>query len=260
MAVKTEIKRLWESKCFAPTIIIAVLVVFLTGCGKEEVASDMTPPATPQFVPRSSDTTLVEQGIDAVPEGDYIRVNWEAVGDEDLAGYRIYRQREDSLSVPPRLIADKTIQDLVGQAVPYYVDIDTILAPDPVTGLSLGFIYWVSAYDQSGNESTLSLPASYRLMPKAVLSPPGQQGSGLVLSWNYAEASLFQVGMFVVRLDSLTESGWTPFWLQEHTLFSPLQVSCPLSLPPGDYRYRVDVVGSSTDPSGSEAALEFMVN
>jgi hypothetical protein len=243
------------------TTIFIVLGFLLAGCGKEQVASDQTPPGTPQFVPRTADTVLVEQGIDAVPEGDYIGFSWEAVTDEDLAGYRIYRMREDSVTVlPARLIADKTIQDLVGLTIPYYLDTDSVLAPDPFTGLSLGFYYWVSAYDQSGNESTASEPAYYKLMPKASLSAPVQPGDSLVLFWNYSTASPFAVDRFVVRLDSLSGGAWTPFWLAQHALFDPLQVVCHDPLPPGGYRYRVNVVGSSPDPSGSEAAVEFTVN
>jgi hypothetical protein len=243
---------------------ITILIVFclgLAGCGTEQVASDQTPPGTPQFVPRTADTVLVEQGIDAVPEGDFIGFSWWAVTDEDLAGYRIYRMREDSVTVlPAQLIADKPIQDLIGLPLPYYLDTDSVLAPDPFTGLSLGFYYWVSAYDESGNESVFSDPAYYKLMPKADLSAPVQQGDSLLLFWNYSTASPFAVDRFVVRLDSLSNGAWTPFWLAQHALFDPLQVVCSEALTPGSYRYRVDVVGSSADPSGSEAAVGFIVN
>ncbi len=247
-----------KSRASAGLILIICTLFF--GCGKEEVALDLTPPTTPQFVPRTDDTVLVEQGIDAVPEGDFIRVVWQAVNDEDLAGYRLYRQREDSTFLPPALIADRTLQDLAGLAIPFYLDTDTLLAPDPLTGISHGYYYWVSAYDQSGNESLLSTPTYYQLMPKANLSSPVAQGDSLLLSWSYSLASIFQVDMFVVRLDSLTGSGWIPFWLQQHALFDPLQVVCPISLAAGNYLYQVDVVGSSADPSGSEAAVEFTVN
>ena len=247
-----------------PINLATVFIIFCTllwGCGKEKVALDLTPPETPQFVARSADTALVEQGIDAVPEGDYIKIVWQAVYDEDMGGYRIYRQREDSILTLPRLIADLPIQELGGQATPTYLDMaDSILAPDLNSGLSLGFYYWVSAYDQAGNESALSSPVYYKLIPKAEPNNPAPPGDSLVMTWGYSQSQGFQTAYFVIRLFTGTENGWVPFWMATHELFNQWQVVYPQSLPPGNYLYQVDVVGSSSLPSGSEAAVEFSVN
>lgn len=217
----------------------------LTGCTREEVAADLEPPPTPQFVARSAETNSVEQGIDAVPEGHYIYLAWQPSLASDRAGYRVYRQAEDSLEM-------ELIDSLEATQ---YIDRAAVLAPDQ-TGNSQGFYYWVSAYDASGNESGLSEEAYYKLLPKPVSLSYNNYTDSLLFSWDYTEA-LSQVSYFVVRLYQSASD--TAFWLETFTQFSDFKVMYYGGLNPGDYRYQVDVVGTSPEdlPSGSEAALQF---
>lgn len=225
--------------------------LLLAGCGREEIAADVEPPPQVQFTLRSAETDLAEQGIDAVPDGHYIYLSWLPSPAGDLAGYRLYRQAEDSLE-----------QELIDELEPSateYEDRDSVLAPSSGTGLSQGFYYWITAFDQSGNESPLSEEAYYKLIPKADLSEPLIQESSLVLSWSYSQMQ--SASYFVVRLFRWVGNAWEPFWLQEHEEFFPLQVSYDQPLASGVYRYQVDVVGSSPEklPSGSEKALQFVI-
>jgi hypothetical protein len=225
--------------------------LFCAGCGREEIAADLNPPAQVAFTPRSPDTTLFEEGIDAVPTGNYIYLSWLPGDAPDLAVYRIYRQSEEASDFG--LIAELeagTVQ---------YEDHDSLLAPDQSTGLTRGFLYWVTALDEAGNESNLSEPEYYRLLPKAVLSQPVFQGDTVILSWSYTQYDPLDFSYYIVRFFRLEGSSWVPFWYQLHDVPHPLETQytgTPLTA--GSYRYQVDVVGAPVElPSGSEAMLEF---
>jgi len=234
---------------------ILLLFMFLLGCGKESTISDQEPPPVPQFVPRSADTALVELGIDAVPDGDYISVSWSASDAPDVGGYRLYRRAEDSSEAVPRdLVADLDL-GILGLASAYsYTDNSQILFTDS----SGGFFYWITAYDESGNESGYSEEAYFCLMPKPDLQAPVVLGDTLKLSWNYT-GQPFDVDYYVVRLFKLESSLYAPFWLLKYNLYNLDPVDYIGPLEPGTYRYQVDVIGASPPdrPSGSEAAYSF---
>jgi hypothetical protein len=232
-------------------LTIGCLVMsLLSGCGKENVATDTEPPAQVSFTPRSAETDSVESGIDAVPEGNYIYLSWLPSYAADLAGYRLYRQAEDSVD---RVMIAEGIQTIE------YIDRDAALAPNSQTGFSMGFFYWVTAYDESGNESALSQSAYYRLMDKPGLSTPVPQSNSVILSWSYNHLDPLVTSGFIVRLFRFSGSNLIPIFIENHQEFFPLTTICPFGLSPGNYRYQVDVVGATpTDqPSGSEAAIDF---
>ncbi len=235
--------------------IFLLASVAMLGCGKESTISDQEAPPTPQFVPRSADTALVELGIDAVPDGDYISVSWFASDAPDVAGYCLYRRAEDSFEAVPRdLVADLEL-GILGQASVYsYTDNSQILFTDS----SGGFFYWITAYDESGNESGYSEEAYYRLMPKPDLHSPVVLGDTLRLSWNYTSQP-FDVDYYAVRLFRLEGGVYDPIWLLKYDLYNLDPVDYVGTLEPGSYRYQVDVIGASPPefPSGSEAAFSF---
>ncbi len=43
----------------------------------------------------AGDTSVIERGIDAVPEGDVIRIEWIPSDEEQISQYRIYRSEEN---------------------------------------------------------------------------------------------------------------------------------------------------------------------
>lgn len=237
---------------FIVSLILSVSVcILMNGCAQEQIAVDTTPPGVIAFTPRNPDTTLVEQGIDAVPDGDYITMSWQASGANDLAGYRLYRRNEDLVGADRVMIAELSKNSLE------YEDHDSVIAPDQTTGLSSGFSYWVTAFDASGNESGLSESAYYKLMPKPELNEPVLQGDTLSLSWTYDSSQ--NVDYFAVRLFRLSEGSWQPFWITVHELFYPLTVTYTEPLAAGTYRFQVDVVGAAPEeePAGSEKARQF---
>jgi hypothetical protein len=228
----------------------AVISLIAMGCAKDRIAADTEPPSSVQLVIRSDDTATVELGIDAVPEGNYVYLSWYPSTDPDLAGYRLYRQAEDSV--------DKVIV-VEGLEATEYTDRDAVLAPNSQTGFSMGFYYWVTAFDESGNESPLSASAYYRLMDKPALSTPVVQGDSLIMSWSYNHLDPTVTSGFVVRLHRRNGAFWTPIYNHYYQEFFPLTLVYNGLLTPGEYRYQVDVVGASPQdlPTGSEEMIEF---
>ncbi len=231
-----------------------LLLSLFWGCASEEIAVDMDPPAVVQITPRSDDDVFIETGIDAVPDGDYIYLSWTQSGAHDLEGYRIYRMMDED-------DAERILIDEIDPEYTEYEDRDSVLAPDQASGLSTGFSYWVTAYDESGNESGLSEETYYKLMMKPDLTEPQVQNDSLYLSWSYDFVILEPVEYFVVRLYRSVDTDWIPFWLTVYNLPSPLQVVYPEPLEAGTYKYQVDVIGatSAEQPSGSERAYQFYI-
>jgi hypothetical protein len=239
-------------------IILAVMTLTagfaILGCVSEHVAVDLEPPDAVQITPRSADTVYFEQGIDAVPEGDYIHLSWYPSLENDLAGYRVYRTAH--LENAERILIVELDPEITE-----YEDHDPVLAPDQGTGLSTGFSYWVTAYDESGNESALSEEALYKLMTKPNLTEPQQQGENTSFTWTYEQ--LDQVDYFVVKLFRMTGGVRSPVWSATLSIFFPLEVICYEPLSDGIYQYQVDVVGAASSEwpwsTGSEMVYQFTI-
>lgn len=238
-------KNHWLKVAFTILLLCAGLQF---GCVSEKIATDLEPPPIVQITPRSDDTALVEQGIDAVPEGHWIFLSWLASPAEDLAGYRIYRKAEDSLNV--ELIVE------LAENITQYEDHDPVLAPNQTTGLSQSFSYWVTAFDESGNESALSEEATYKLLIKPMLFPPANQGGNVKLSWSNVDPG-GSFSYYILRLFEWNSGQWVPFWAWKYQLPSPLEFLYTGQLNNGGtYRFQVDISGT-TPLEGSEAALTF---
>jgi hypothetical protein len=236
-------------------LLIPGIAALMLGCASEEVAVDMDPPNQVQIIPHSADTVLVEQGIDALPEGNYIYLSWEQNLATDLAGYRVYRRAHEDEPTDFMLIADLEKDETE------YEDRDPVVAPDQVTGLTTGFSYRVSAYDESGNEGSLSEEVYYKLLLKPDLSDPWLDQAGLHLQWSYDTSAPDPVDYFVIRLFREIDNQWYPFWLTTYQLFSPLEVVYSDPIDDGTYRYQVDVIGATPpeQPAGSERVYQFTI-
>jgi len=230
------------------------LLTLLLGCGKESTISDQEPPPIPQFVPRGADTALVELGIDAVPMGITSR----------FPGSLRMLPMSGLPPLPPcrGFIGSRSARSGVGLGFGHSGYGFRVFLhgqqSDPFHDSSGGFFYWITAYDESGNESGLSEEAYFRLMPKADLQAPVVLGDTLSLSWNYT-GQPFEVDYYVVRLFVLEGSVSNPIWLLKYDLYNLNPVDHIGMLEPGSYRYQVDVIGASPPdrPSGSEASYSF---
>jgi hypothetical protein len=141
------------------------------GCFWQE--QDANPPAKPVLLGPVPDTSLTENGIDAVPEGSWIQLQWLANTESDLARYEIFRfeyddQADKKLS-PDSVIAVLTVGDANG---------DTITWMDKSVAEDIRYYYYLRAYDDDNNISEQSHIVDFKLInkvnPTKMLAPRGQ--------------------------------------------------------------------------------------
>jgi len=163
------------------TVSVACLILMMAGCsGKDKITKDNNPPIAPILIPHLGDTgdqpvhyqgqtiNLDEDnnGIDAVPDGDWIRIPWEHFLDTDLNYVRIYRF--DNFNPVPAMI------DSISANSDYYLDSHSQLSTNVV------YSYFIDLVDNAGNSSR-SDTVSYSLLSKQVLVSPAN-GSTITYS------------------------------------------------------------------------------
>jgi len=152
-------------------IFIAVIIgsiLLMLSCAKETSEEDISAPASPQMIDKSVEWAQLEAGIDAVPEGDWIYLEWEANQEEDLEGYQIWRMAEEDTAETYTLLEILPLSQLMEPEAPEYTDMSPEAAPDPQTGEGRGYYYYLTAYDQTGNQSLPSDTVYYKLMRKPI--------------------------------------------------------------------------------------------
>ncbi len=153
-------------------LMVSVLMVFtLIACaGEDSLGKDKIPPIAPTLIPHLGDTGdpavsyngqsvyLKDEnnGIDTVPDGDWIRLSWMPFIDTDLSHLKIYRY--DEFNTVPVLI------DSISSNNNQYVDISTLT-------VQTRYSYFVELVDFTGN-STVSDTVSYALLSKVNLVSP----------------------------------------------------------------------------------------
>lgn len=181
--------RLMDSKVM-PKLALATIVLFtlLAGCsGKDKSNKDTTAPYPPKLVAHLGDTgdypiiyngnelTLTEEnnGIDTVPDGDWIRVLWEPFLDTDLSHIRIYRF--DQFNPEPVMI------DSLSASARQYVDSRNALNVETV------YSYYIDLVDFSGN-SARSDTVAYAILSKCQLVSPENNATvtpgAIVFKWD----------------------------------------------------------------------------
>jgi hypothetical protein len=127
-------------------------------------------------------------GIDAVADGDFIRVPWEPLVDTDLSHLNVFRF--SNFDPTPVMIAQG-----LSASNTYYLDTSNDLVE------RRWYSYFIHLYDASGNYSE-SDTVSYALLSKCTLVSPGNGDTvslvGLKLQWTDAStyASSFRVLLF----------------------------------------------------------------
>jgi hypothetical protein len=160
---------------------------------------DPDPPAVPRFVKKSDPLNIQETGIDAVPEGDFILLQWYGNTEEDLDGYLIYRS--DSLGGDFNKIKTKLLSDIS----PALADTEYL---DKDVEIGTRYYYYLKALDHAGNLSDPSDTISYRLVPKPLLISPDENESVSrtpLFQWKFTSSFDYVVAQYVIRVvNSLT--------------------------------------------------------
>lgn len=159
-------------------VILCFILLLLCSCsGKDKLVTDTTPPLKPVLIPHLGDLgddpyeyngqviyffNEDHNGIDAVPDGNWIRVSWEHLLDTDLDYVRIFRF--DEFNDVPALI------DSISSNNDFYVD-----SRNSIT-THRRYSYFIEAVDNSGN-FTRSDTVSYKLLSKQILISPANDAT-----------------------------------------------------------------------------------
>ncbi len=154
-------------------MVFTIPLYFISCSGTESFEVDTTPPAEVILIPHLGDTgdslyvdgTLVNDsnnGIDTVPDNNWIRIQWHSINDPDLDYMKVYRFGDYS---------DVTLVDSLSRAeVNRNEYLDNRLHQNNPVGQT--WSYYVAGYDMHGNHS-ISDTVSYKLLQKPILlSPP----------------------------------------------------------------------------------------
>ena len=152
-------------------ITLLICTVLLLSCsGKDKLTVDKDPPAAPILLPHLGDLGDItdntmhwnddNNGIDAVPDDNWLRISWDHLLDSDLDYIKIFRF--DEFNPVPALI--DTMQYDPGKD--YFLDSKTSLSTN------VRYSYYIEVVDNAGN-SAQSDTVSYSLLSKQILVSPG---------------------------------------------------------------------------------------
>ena len=224
-------------RCAMIVANFTMLIVFGISCSKE----DIIPPNPPLLIPHGDDADSIEIGIDAVPEGNWIYLEWKENTENDLSGYIIYRDIDPlpDFSIITTLVTDTFFLDQqVTLGTPYY--------------------YTVTAVDTAGNESLGGDTLDYTLTSKATLLFPVDEDTlspgTVIFQWELVEATN---GFFIVKIFDKVVGKWVLGSEIDVLGFEP-QYADTLFLPSGSYKWKVEYWGNDKK-SGSESLWRNLV-
>ncbi|MDD3051545.1 MAG: hypothetical protein PHR06_10410 [Candidatus Cloacimonetes bacterium] len=246
-------------------LLIVLITLMLISCaGSDSNDSDSIPPEKPFLYPHLGDTGDGEvlnpfsnqmiqpndnnNGIDAVPDGNWIRLmwDWEFQNDIDLSGINIHRYRMDNSGI----IDLRHIASIESENFQY---IDMTLDNSPGQAISTTWYYFIEVLDQSGN-STLSDTVSYKLSFKPLLDSPAneailQADQSIIFSWEPIGLPLFYR---VIVFDEDHNYLWK--YDEYQTEESEFSIVADFFFTVGNsYIWRVDAFENLVEPSGSES-------
>jgi hypothetical protein len=223
-------------------LLLSLLIFITFNCGKNSVSSSVKPDKV-RWIENSSDSSVIEKGIDAIPEGDKIHLEWMPDQQDIVAFFHIYRS---SIRQGP---FSKIIS--IESATTFY--------DDPVPSKNVRYYYYVLAVSDDGAESTSSDTINYKLVEKAQnLNPVGLCDARPVFQWRDPN----HVYSYIIRvMDSETKNNIWIYTFQDSNFgdenksiaYNTGQAASLDSLIKGkEYQWRIDIVGSEKN-SGSES-------
>jgi hypothetical protein len=229
-------------------VLLAGLLM-ISACSDKGTPADVTPPTAPVLLPPPPDSAKDETGTDAIPEEDWIQLVWLANSEKDLQGYKIYRNS------PPLETLNLLASTTVGSA-----ESDTTYE-DRSVDIGVRYVYAITAYDRSGNESSRSQEVNYMLIAKLsnenLLSPRGEIAERRpTFVWTSTGVSIenrLRVYDVAAKSSIWVSPGQNPFQSPHALPYDEDGTATDSLLVPGrEYWWRVDQTGSELR-SGSES-------
>ena len=210
----------------------------------KQVNTSKIQPLPVVLISGSPDHAVIERGIDTIPEGDSIRLEWRPSAEEEVIGYRLYRgvHRDGGyhlvsfIMIPDSTYVDETVR--IGER--YY--------------------YTIRAVTDEHIESDPSDTLDYKLILKPIdTTPKGQIDEAVpVLGWkdpNFPPEAFYVIRFKVIHTNTTVWISRIPssYGERENVRFNADGLASIDMLHSGtDYQWRVDVIGSE-DHMGSES-------
>lgn len=203
----------------------------------------------------SSDITMDEEGIDAIPDGDAIKIEWHLPSDSlDIKKYIIYRSEEASGLFDYVIIYERIINNVFDQENVY---------EDYSSELYKKYYYYVVSVNNDGNISSPSDTANYRLMEKASLGEMELSNNGIpriTLTFNVNEESKY-FNESILRIENSVSNKliMATYFLADPYGAASQQIviqgdHLPILLQEGvEYRWRMDIYERDPMQNGSES-------
>ncbi|MBN2028791.1 hypothetical protein JW824_00965 [bacterium] len=208
---------------------------------KNQINNGSKKPSAIVFLSGAGDTSIIERGIDAVPEGDVIRLEWIPSVEEDLNRYRIYRSEENQ-SGPFFEISSVSVKDS------FFLDYSV--------SVNKRYYYYILVQNDDGMFSDPSDTLDYKLIEKATnLSTTAKADS---FSWT--DPNDYPSPYYMIRILEVNSQEMIWFSVIEPkfdniqgTAFNKDGSASLDSLVSGvDYQWRIDIKGPENN-CGSES-------
>jgi hypothetical protein len=195
-------------------ILLCCMAILFACSGSDKITVDKIPPLTPVLISHQGDLGDLEEnntmywndennGIDAVPDGDWLRLSWEHLLDSDLDYIKIFRF--DEFNPSPSLI------DSIGSNNEYYIDSKAPLSTNR------RYSYFIEVVDNAGN-TAVSDTVSYSLLSKQIQTFPANEAfndsTRITFGWQKSgNVSWFRLLLFRPLGDTGDEKEY--FWSQD---------------------------------------------
>lgn len=235
--------------------ILLIIIILASSCAKEGPEEvDTIPPTKPHLIPHlgdpGDDTVSVfltdeNNGIDAMPGENWIRIMWNYLPDDDLHHIFVKRHNNEDTTTT---IADTIYTDVYDTSF-----VDKFLERDYDSATPKMWYYYIEVVDEAGN-STISDTVNYKLLECLLLSEPAPGDTfittdptdSLVFRWMDIDAP------YDIRVLLFDESGNMQWYKDSPSLIGSGDCIFDGSLMPGKYFWRVDAFDVEK-PSGSES-------
>lgn len=225
-------------------LIIFLLFIIVSCASSDKVYKDTTPPLKPILIPHLGSIGDNEwlsddnNGIDALPDGEWIRIQWHKLLDNDLKIIRIYRFAKDLNQNPVKI-------DSIGWNNEEYIDRLLPESVGQITAIETDWHYFIKVLDHANNY-TVSDTVKFKLIQKPILTEPEEDAvfsnsSQITFRWRKQSSStrlrllLFddETGKLIWHYDEIN--------ITEEIIFQKRYDGNPL--PAGSYTWRVDSRG-----------------
>ena len=229
----------------------SIFLIILAGMNCKNETNITPPPVRVELVDKTAEDSVIEHGIDAVPESNGIKLEWYPNREKKLEGYAVYRSR----------FLNKHYLE-IGRVKKQYGITDTTFIDEPVN-LDTSYYFFIRAYDELDQFGDPSDTVRYRLVKKAKLLNPindNHASSSPRFQWNSIVTHYF---IFRLTKNPENKEEYICVTKKERKYNSPedwgLDEFGVTPLSSGKYYWRIDSVGGENEGAESNWAT-FIVN